>query len=146
MEELLELRDYIKQQRYPEALDLIAEMEEMSREDKINKIRSFARILLLHLIKQEAEKRTTRSWDLSIRNATREIGYVNKRRKAGGTYLDKVGLVEIIGEAYQPALEHAALQAFGGVYDDRQLSQMVDQAAIEQKALDLITEPQNTKS
>jgi hypothetical protein len=66
MEELLELRSYIEQQRYPEALNLIAELEEMSREDKINKIRSFAVILLLHLIKQEAEKRTTRSWDVSI--------------------------------------------------------------------------------
>jgi hypothetical protein len=56
MEELVELRRYIEQQRYAETLDLIAEMEEMSREDKINKIYSFAEILLLHLIKQEAEK------------------------------------------------------------------------------------------
>jgi hypothetical protein len=47
----------IEQQRYVEALDLIAEMEEMSSEDKINKISSFAEILLLHLIKQEAEQR-----------------------------------------------------------------------------------------
>lgn len=34
MEELLELRRYIDQQRHAEALALIAEMEEMSREDK----------------------------------------------------------------------------------------------------------------
>jgi hypothetical protein len=36
MEELLALRRYIEQQRYTEALDLLAEMEEMSREDKVD--------------------------------------------------------------------------------------------------------------
>ena len=51
MEELLTLRRYIEQQRYTEALDLLAELEEMSREDKVNKIYSLAKILLLHLIK-----------------------------------------------------------------------------------------------
>ena len=84
MEEFLELRRYIEEQRYAEALDLLAEMEEMSREDKVHKIYSFAGILLLHLIKQRAEQRTTRSWDLSIRNAARQIARVNKRYKSGG--------------------------------------------------------------
>mgnify|MGYP001593534565 CR=1 FL=1 len=89
MEELLELRQYIEQQQYTEALDLIAEMEEMSREDKIHKIYSFAEILLLHCIKQAAEQRTTRSWELSMRNAARHIARVNTRRKAGGTYMEE---------------------------------------------------------
>jgi hypothetical protein len=89
MEELLALRRYIEQQRYTEALDLLAEMEEMSREDKVNKIYSFAEILLLHLIKQRAEQRTTRSWDLAIRNAARHIARVNKRYKSEGTYLSE---------------------------------------------------------
>ncbi len=35
MEELLELRRYVEQQRYAEALALIAEMEEMSRESQL---------------------------------------------------------------------------------------------------------------
>ncbi|CAN5719770.1 hypothetical protein BH10CHL1_BH10CHL1_00630 [soil metagenome] len=51
MEELAELRSYIEQGKYPEALVLLGEMEEMSHEDKINKIGSFVVILLLHLIK-----------------------------------------------------------------------------------------------
>jgi hypothetical protein len=139
MEELLELRRYIEQQRYAEALDLIAEMEEMSREDKINKIYSFAEILLLHLIKQEAEKRTTRSWDLTIRNVLRLIARVNKRRKSGGTYLDEVELREIITEVYQPALERASLETFGGRYDDQELGQKVNKAAIEEKALSMLS-------
>jgi hypothetical protein len=145
MEELLELRQYIEQQRYAEALDLVAELEEMSRDDKINKIRSFSIILLLHLIKQEAEQRTTRSWELSIRNASRQIHYSNKRRKAGGTYLNETELHELITEAYRAALERAALEAFEGRRDDQELGQMVEQAKIEQKALELIITAQNEK-
>jgi hypothetical protein len=41
MEELLELRAHIEQGRYAEALAWLGEMEEMSRDDKINKIESF---------------------------------------------------------------------------------------------------------
>ncbi len=135
----MELRSYIEQQRYPEALDLIAELEEMSREDKINKIRSFAVILLLHLIKQEAEKRTTRSWDISIWNASREIQYINQRRKAGGLYLTPPELSEVIAEAYPSALRRASLEVFEGRYDDRELDQQLNRPAIEQKALEFIT-------
>jgi hypothetical protein len=139
MEELLELRRYIEQQRYIEALDLIAQMEEMSREDKINKIYSLAEILLLHLIKQDAEKRTTRSWDLTIRNAVRQIARVNKRRKSGGTYLDEAERREIIAEVYQPALERASLESFEGRYDDQELGQQVNKATIQLKALAMLT-------
>jgi hypothetical protein len=138
MEELLTLRRYIEQQRYTEALDLLAEMEEMSREDKVNKIYSFAEILLLHLIKQRAEQRTTRSWDLSIRNAARHIARTNKRSKSGGTYLSAAELYEVLTEAYQPALERAALEAFEGRYDDVELGHKVDRATVEQEALELI--------
>ena len=106
MEELFELRGYIEQKQYSKALSLIKEMEEMSREDKINKIYSFMRILLIHLIKQQAEGRTTRSWNLSIRNSIEQIKRVNKRRKSGGTYLNQAGLEEIILEAYPSWLRY----------------------------------------
>ena len=53
MEELLTLRQYIQQKDYERALLLIDEIEAMSKEDKLNKIYSYAVILLLHLIKQE---------------------------------------------------------------------------------------------
>src|SRR5574341_1012219 len=114
MQELLELRRYIEQQRYAEALDLLAAMEEMSREDKVNKIYSFAEILLLHPIKQAVEQRTTRSWQLAIRHAARPIARVNKGYKSSGAYLGAAELCEILTEAYQPALERAALEAFEG--------------------------------
>jgi hypothetical protein len=142
MEELLELRAFIEQKRYPEALHLLTELEEMSREDKINKIYSFAVILLLHLIKQTAEKRSTRSWELSIFNATQQISRVNKRRKAGGYYLPSDELNEVLTEAYPVALKAAALETFEGRHDDQELGKMLDQSAVEAQALALIMERQ----
>ncbi len=65
------------------------EMTEMSKDDKLNKIYSFAKILLLHLIKQRAENRTTRSWDLSIKNLVREIQRTNPWSKAKGNYCEQ---------------------------------------------------------
>ena len=138
MEEILTLRQYLEERRYDDALALAIELEEMSREDKINKIRSYARVLLLHLIKQAAEKRTTRSWDVSIHNAAREIAYVNQRRSSGGSYLAEVELREIMAEAYQAALENASLEAFGGIYDESVLGQMVERAEIEARAWNIV--------
>ena len=69
MEELLELREFVVAGNLDAALSLIDELEEMSKEDKINKIYSYCVVLLVHLIKQQAEKRTTHSWDVSIRNS-----------------------------------------------------------------------------
>jgi hypothetical protein len=38
MEELYQLRSYLEEGRYPEALILLGELEEMSHEDKVNKL------------------------------------------------------------------------------------------------------------
>ncbi len=140
MEELLELRQYIQQKQYTEALDLIGEMEEMSRADKVNKIYSFVVILLLHMIKQHAEKRTTRSWDLSIYNAIDQIRRVNQRYKSSGTFLSQSELKTTVEEAYPLALKRAALEAFEGRYEDDELAAMVDQNLILEQALKLIVE------
>ncbi len=139
MEELLQLREHLEHQRYPEAMDLLGEMEEMSKDDKINKIYSFTVILLLHLIKQAAEKRTTRSWNLSIWNATQKIKRTNKRRKARGLYIPIDELAQTISDSYTEALKRASLEAFEGQYSEDALGAMVDRATIEAQALHLIT-------
>ena len=126
MEELYELRTYIETGKYQEALLLLDEMEEMSLDDKITRISSFMEVLLVHLIKQAVEKRTTRSWDVSIRNALRQIMKLNKRRKAGGWYLTEEELYIASEEAYASALDSAALEALGGQYTTEEISAMID--------------------
>ncbi|NJN66963.1 MAG: DUF29 domain-containing protein [Chloroflexaceae bacterium] len=140
MKELAELRCLIEQQHYPEALGLIAEMEAMSREDKVNRIGSFIKILLIHLIKQQAEQRTTRAGDASIANALFEIGKTNRRRKAGGVYVDGEEIREIIEEHYPYALAYAALEAFGGRYPAEELETMFAPDRVMNEALSRILE------
>ena len=142
MEELYELRTYIEQGRYTDALTLLGEMEEMSRDDRINKIGSFLEILLLHLIKRQAEQRTTRSWEISMQNAVSQINRTNKRRKAGGYYLRPDELREAIDEVYANALRAASLEAFEGVYAPSQLAEMVEPEEIRAEALQMVLNAQ----
>ncbi len=139
MEELLELRELLVGGNISDALLLVEEMTEMSKDDKLNKISSFAKILLLHLIKRQAEGRTTRSWDASIENAVYEIQKTNRRRKSGGNYLTIEELQEAIRDAYRVALSGAAAEAFGGCYTGAQLGAMVDREAIINQAIALVS-------
>ncbi len=79
MEELLELRQSIKSGNYTKALEIVDELDAISKEDKLDKIYSYTIILLLYLIKQEAEKRTTKFWEVSIKNSRERINRTNKR-------------------------------------------------------------------
>jgi hypothetical protein len=121
-----------------DALQLVEEMTEMSKDDKLNRISSFAKILLLHLIKRQAEGRTTRSWGASIENALYEIRKTNRRRKVGGNYLIEAELREAISDAYCVALSGAAAEAFGGCYTVVQLSEMIDRDTTIEDAMELI--------
>ena len=66
MEEILELKELIKSHDYNGALKIVEELEEMSRGDIVRVIKSHATILLIHLIKQKVESKTTNFWDISI--------------------------------------------------------------------------------
>ncbi|NEO39919.1 MAG: DUF29 domain-containing protein [Moorea sp. SIOASIH] len=117
MEELITLKELLYEGKIPEALELIEELEEISKSDKLNKLFSYGIILLLQLIKKAAEKRTTKSWEVSIRNAVKQIQRTNKRHKAKGTYLTEAELLETLEDAYQSALDRASLEAFEGTYE-----------------------------
>lgn len=138
MEELLDLKDLLLKGDISGALVIVEDLEEMSRDDKINNISSYAKILLLHLIKQQAENRTTRSWDVSIRNSALEIQSKNKRRKAGGYYLNREELRLALEEAYEPALNAASLEVAEGLYDPQTLGNLLDRGTIVDLALALI--------
>ncbi|MDV2995413.1 MAG: hypothetical protein N4J56_005067 [Chroococcidiopsis sp. SAG 2025] len=138
MEELLELKDLLLKGDVPAALKIVEELEEMSRKDIIKTIRSYAVILLLHLIKQQAENRTTRFWEVSIRNSVREIQRENKRRKAGGYYLTPEELLETLAEAYLNAIDEASLEVAEGLYEPEALAEIVDREVILDRAMSLI--------
>ena len=126
MEELLELKALLLKGDIKGSLAIVEELEDMSKNGIISTIRSYAVILLLHLIKQQAENRTTRSWDVSIRNSVREIQRQNKRRKAAGYYLSDQELTDTLNDAYLNALDAASLEVESGRYQSEQLEAIID--------------------
>lgn len=139
MEELLELKKLLLQGDVKGSLAMVEDLEEMGRKGIIKSIRSYAVILLLHLIKQQAEKRTTRSWEVSIRNSVREIQRENQRHKAGGYYLSPEELKDVLEEAYLNAIDAASLEVAEGRYEPEELEKMVNKVEILGRALTLIS-------
>lgn len=140
MEELFALKELLLRGDIPGSLAIVEELEEMSRKDIVNNIRSFAIVLLLHLIKQQAENRTSRSWNVSIRNAVLEIRGFNKRPKSKGFYLDDEDLRWAIEEAYAQAINKASLEVEEGRYEPRELEAIVNRAEIIDRAMALVLE------
>jgi hypothetical protein len=94
--------------------------------------------LLLHLIKQHAEQRSTRSWEVSLKEALRQIIRTNTRRKAGGVYLTRQELQTELADVYDLALERAALEVCGGSYSAEALATHVPREQVLERALALI--------
>ena len=138
MEELLALRNSITSGNYTKALEIVDELEAMSKEDKLEKIYSYAIILLLHLIKQQAEQRTTKLWGVSIANSVERINRTNKRRKSGGYYAKKEELREIVSDAAVTALRNASLEAFEGDRNEEELLELIDLKSIKNKAIAML--------
>lgn len=138
MEELIKLKEMLQEGNIPEALDLVEELTEMSKSDKINKIFSYGIILLLHLIKQAAEKRTTKSWEVSIRNAVKQIQRINQRPKNKGQYLTESELLETFEDAFDSALDRASLEAFEGIYKPQQIAELINKSTIINEAIELV--------
>ncbi len=139
MEEILTLKELLLKGDIPGSLAIVEELEEMGRKDIVKTIRSYAIVLLIHLIKRQVEKRTTRSWDVSIRNSIREIQQENKRRKSGGYYLDHQELMETLEEAYLNAIDQASLEVSEGIYEAKELEKLANREELLNQAFQLIT-------
>ena len=135
MEELLMLKDLLLKGDVPAALAIVEELEEMSRDDKISTIGSYAIILLIHMIKQQVENRSTASWEVSIRNSIRAVQKKNKRRKTGGYYLTPEELRIALEEAYPDAIDRASLEVEEGRYLPEELEQLVNREDILDRAM-----------
>jgi len=138
MEELIELKRLLIKGDITGALLIVEELEDMSKSDIINNIGSYGIIMMLHLIKQQLENRTTRSWEVSIGNSILKIQGLNKCRKAGGYYLTPEELKETLEEAYPQAINQASLEVEEGRYQPEELEKLINQEEIINRALSLL--------
>ena len=135
MEELETLRRYIESGDLNGALAVLDEMEAMSKEDKINRVRSYLVVLLMHLIKESIEQRTTRSWQNSIRLALHQIEHHNKRRKAGGYYVAAEDMPQLVAEAMETAIIAASTEVLNGTLSPEEVEARIDRGALVTQAL-----------
>ena len=136
MLEILEIKKHLLAGEIEPALLIVEELEEMGRQSEIRNLESFLVILLIHLIKIQAEQRLTSSWKSSIINSLLAI---KKRNKLGkkAHYIYAQNWQEYLEDNFIPAVVAASREAFGGI-DYAELRDKCDRASILDFANDLL--------
>jgi hypothetical protein len=138
MQELTDLRNSIVQGRYADALEIVDELENMSKRDILRKIDSFLVRLIAHLIEQQLEQRRTNSWAASISDSLRQIQKLNQRNQ-NSWYILEDGWQELVEEAIEAAIDEASVEVLGGCLTSEQVSQRIDRQLIISLTLSLLS-------
>ncbi|AHJ26716.1 DUF29 family protein [Nodularia spumigena] len=86
-QELIELRQSILEGRYDDALEILDDLEEMSKQAILRKIEAFLVRLCIHLIKNQIEQRLTNSWIASISDSVIKIAKLNIKSNQTSYYI-----------------------------------------------------------
>ena len=129
-QELIDLRNSIMEGRYTDALAIVDELEGMSKQAILRNIQSYLRILLIHLIKNQIEQRLTNSWAASIRNSLIEIKKVNLKENKKSYYINQDEWGSWLENEIELAVADASLEVLNGIYNEFQLTEMVDRNQI----------------
>ncbi|MDY6805926.1 MAG: DUF29 family protein [Cyanobacteriota bacterium] len=137
-QELIDLRTCIMEGRTSDALIIIDELDGMSKKDIIRKIKSYLTVMLVHLIKNQVERRLTNSWAASIRSAIREIQDLNLKANKTSYYFKADEWEEMLEEAIEFAIGQASVEVENGAYTPFQLAEMVDRISIKATAISFL--------
>jgi hypothetical protein len=138
VQELIDLRQSIVEGRYQDALNIVDELEGMGKQAILRNIESFLVRLLIHLIKNQVEKRLTNSWAASISDSIRQIKKLNLKDNKKSYYIQQNEWSEYLEEAFEVAILEASIEVSGGTYTPIQLEEIVDQEQVIKTALTLI--------
>jgi hypothetical protein len=144
-QELIELRQSILEGRYDDALEIIDDLEEMSKQAILRKIEAFLVRLCIHLIKNQIEQRLTNSWIASISDSVIQIAKLNFKYNQKSYYIQADEWQEYLDEAVARAIRPASAEIFQGTLKPSQISQRLNQELlidIAQKLLGLTYEYQ----
>jgi hypothetical protein len=129
-QELLELRQSILEERYADALALIDELEDMSKQAILRNIESFLVRLMVHLIKNQIEQRLTNSWAASISDSILRIQKLNVKANKTAYYVNVDEWLPLLEEAIEAAIAPASVEVFDGRLNLIQLSKQVDRKSV----------------
>jgi hypothetical protein len=137
-QELIDLRNSILAGRYTDALAIVDELEGMSKKAILRQIKSFLKILLIHLIKNQIEQRLTNSWAASIRNAILEIQEVNLKDNQKSHYINEDEWQPYLEDELTLAIADASLEVLHGTLKRKQISQMLNKSQLILNATELL--------
>ncbi|MFN9402211.1 MAG: DUF29 family protein, partial [Dolichospermum sp.] len=137
-QELIDLRNSILEQRYSDALAIVDELEGMSKKAILRQIKSFLKVLLIHLIKNQIEKRLTNSWVASIRNSLIEIQDINLKENKKSYYINQNEWDSWLEDEIELAIADASLEVMSGKFKRQQISQMLNKPQLILTATELI--------
>ena len=126
-QELMELRQSILEGRYDDALEIIDDLEDMSKQGTLRKIEAFLVRLVIHLIKNQIEQRLTNSWIASISDSVIQIAKLNIKDNQKSYYIKSDQWGEYLAEALEMAIRPASAEIFGGTLKPSQVSQRLQE-------------------
>lgn len=129
-QELLDLRRSIVEQRYDDALGLVDELEDMSKQAILRNIESFLTRLMVHLIKNQVERRLTNSWVASISNSVIQVKKLNLKGNKTSYYIEQESWLPFLEEAIESAIAPASVEILNGQLNPIQLSEKVDRQSV----------------
>ncbi len=126
VQELIDLKQSIIEGRYDDALALVDEWELMSKEQILQKIESFLVRLLVHLIKNQVERRLTNCWAASIRDSVLKIQRLNLKANKTSYYINVDEWERDLENAFKDAVFEASVEVKKGIYKPNQLYEVTD--------------------
>lgn len=139
-QELLDLRASILEGRYEDAIAIVDDLEEMSKQAILRNIESFLIRLLIHLIKNQVEQRLTNSWVASIADSLRQIKKLNSKDNKKSYYINQDQWQSLLEEAIESAIAPASVEVASGIYNPMRLSELIARDSLiitAQKLIDL---------
>lgn len=137
-QELIDLRTSILEARYQDALEILDELEGMSKQAILRHIESFLLRLMVHLIKNQIEQRLTNSWAASISDSIRQIKKLNLKDNKTSYYINVDEWQPFLEEAIEAAINPASAEVMQGKLKPNQISQMLDKIGLATIAQSLI--------
>ncbi|MGJ3248302.1 MAG: hypothetical protein ACFE0I_19760 [Elainellaceae cyanobacterium] len=130
MQELSDLKTSILEERYTDALTIVDQLDGMSRRARIDAIESFLVRMMIHIVKNQLEKRLTNSWAASIRGSVVDIKKLNPRDNRTAYYINPDDWHPMLEDAMEIAIRDASVEVFDGNYSPFQLDEMVNRASV----------------
>jgi Domain of unknown function DUF29 len=137
-QELIDLRQSILEGRYDDALEIIDDLEEMSKQGTLRKIEAFLVRLIIHLIKNQIEQRLTNSWIASISDSVIQIAKLNIKDNQKSYYIKSDEWGEYLTEAVEISIRPASAEIFGGTLKASQVSQRLNREELIDSAESLL--------